>query len=199
VSAEPGQGGPGRIAVRPELVDEHLISPLHSRAMALLEELDDDVLAEGWEEARRALAPEATGNDEAERLALSLARAGYAAREAEVEAFESAGGRFERLSEAIASRTEAGENAAAARRGACLELALSEPEQRPETDSGAVSWLVPGPGAHVRHLLALRAADQLLGEGGRPPKGLERRRDVKRCWLYGLLMRCSEEGAGAGP
>ncbi len=194
MSAESAEGGParGRMAVQQELVREHLVAPLHARAMALMKELDAEALERGWEEARRALAPEVGSDEEGKRLARDLARAGYAAREAELEMLEPARAGAGWLAEQITARVENGEDGAAARRSACIELALTEPDERASPSSGAASWRVPGPGGHVRHLLALDAADELVGEGGGPPRGLDRRRDVKRCWLYGFLVRAAE-------
>jgi hypothetical protein len=166
--------------------------------MTLMKELSPDALEEGWEEARRGLAPEVGRNGEADRLARSLARAGYAAREAELESFEPARAGAAWLLEEISARAGGGEDPAAARRAACVELALTEPDERPSPDSGAASWRVPGPGAHVRHLLALDAADELVPKGKGPPRGLDRHRDVKRCWLYGFLMRSAAEEASGG-
>lgn len=196
VPGDGGRQGAGRIAVQPDLVREHLVGPIRSRALELMEERPVEALEPGWEEARRALAPEVGANEQADRLARSLARAGHAAREAELELFEPAREPMPWLALKISERVEAGREPETARREACVELALSEPEERPSPDSGAASWRIPGPGAHVRHLVALETADELIGAGGRAPTGLERRRDVKRCWLYGLLVRCAEQ---AGP
>jgi hypothetical protein len=197
VSATSEGQGPGRIAVEPELVREHVVVPLKSRTMEILEENRPEALEEGWEEARRALAPEAGHDQDAERLARALAEAGYACREAEREMFEPARAETPWLVGEIEARGELGHDSGPAWRRACIELALSEPEERPSPGSGAVSWGVPGPGAHVRHLVALEVADELIERltPGRsePPPGISRRRDVKRCFLYGFLIRCWEE------
>jgi hypothetical protein len=185
------------MAVHPELVREHLVAPLHARAMSLMKELSPEALEQGWEEARRALAPEVGRNEDADRLARSLARAGYAAREAELERFEPARGEVDWLLDEISARIDRGQDPAVARRSVCVERALTEPDARPSPESGAASWRVPGPGAHVRHLLALDAADELAPKGERPPSGVDRPRDVKRCWLYGFLMRTAAEVSDA--
>jgi hypothetical protein len=196
--APEGRQGPGgRIAVEPELVREHVVAPLKSRTMGILEGNRPEALEEGWDDARRALAPEAGHDQDAERLARALAEAGYACREAELEMFEPARSEIPWLEDEIGARTEPGQDSAGASRRACVELALTEPEERPSPDSAAVSWQVPGPGAHVRHLVALEVADELTERltPGRsdPPRGISRRRDVKRCFLYGFLVRCYEE------
>jgi hypothetical protein len=197
VSPAPEGRGPGRIAVEPELVREHVVLPLKSRAMEILEGSRPEALEEGWEEARRALAPEAGHDRDAERLARALAEAGYACRQAEREMFEPARHEIPWLEEEVDARTAAGHDSEPAWRTACIELALTEPEERPSPDSAAVSWRVPGPGAHVRHLVAFEVADELTERltpgSSEPPPGISRRRDVKRCFLYGFLVRCWEE------
>ena len=183
------------MAVKQELVREQLVAPLLARATELVEGPDPPALDAGWTQARQALAPEVGRNDDADRLARSLARAGYAAREAELEMFERAREGAGWLGEEISKREGDGEDADEARREICVGLAISEPSERPSPESGVASWRLPGPGGHVRHLVAVAAADQLLSGSGEPPVGLTRRRDVKRCWLYGLLMRAAEESS----
>lgn len=65
-------------------------------------------------------------------------------------------------------------------------LAAQEPETRPEPGE-APSWLVPGPGGHVRHYLALRALEDL---GAIPDAAVL---EHKRAWMAGFFRHCCEE------
>jgi hypothetical protein len=189
--------GAGRIAVTPELVREQLVDPIRSRVMEILERSPSRTLDEGWEEARRSLAPEAAGDEDTERLARALAQAGYATREVELEMFEPASAAVPWLDEQIGTRAHPAEDTPAARRRTCIELTLTEPDEQPAPDSGAASWRIPGPGAHVRHLVALdvaaELAEKLVPGRTQAPRGLSRPRDVKRCFLYGFFTCCCEQ------
>jgi hypothetical protein len=150
------------IGVRTEVVLETLVSDLHALAQATPQRLD--LLGHPDPRAR------------------AIAALGYAARAAELERFEAARGPMPWLAEEIARHQ--GDAAAA-----CAALADREPRRRPDPGDEAVGWLAPGPGGHVRHFLAMRAADAVIGEDAdRPPVAA-----VKRWWTYGFLMRCCEE------
>ncbi len=113
-----------------------------------------------------------------------LARAGYLARALEVERFERAREPMPWLAERFGEHRDSDWSEAAA--ALAVELAAAEPPGRPEPgDERAVSWKVPGPGGHVRHYLALRAADD--GRDGGPSL------DTKRAWLTGFLIHCIQE------
>ena len=115
----------------------------------------------------------AVAGDESRR---ALARGGYHARAVELERFEPARGEMPWLR---GDGRPAGAVAA--------ELAAREPVERPDPDDDrAVTWKVPGPGGHVRHYLALRAAAEHPGL----PLG-----DAKRAWVTGFLVRCLEQAA----
>jgi hypothetical protein len=109
------------------------------------------------EAVRRALAGGDTGPE----------ALGYHARDVERDRFAPARQPMPWLHELLAG----GDAAAVA-----AELAAAEPAGRPEPDSGAASWRVPGPGGHVRHYLALRSGDKVA-------------------WLRGYFRRCCEEAA----
>ncbi len=119
-----------RIAVRTELVREHLLE----RLLAEVERLRPGPAVEAVE---RSPSPE-------------IARHGYLTRIAETELFEAARSPMPWLAELLADRVP---------EDVSLDLAEDEPPGRPEPEDGrAASWRVPGPGGHVRHYLALVAA-----------------------------------------
>jgi hypothetical protein len=116
-----------------------------------------------------------------------LARAGYHARAVELERFEPARAPMlwltARILDGLAGGAEWSEVAA----HIAAELADREPSERPDPDSDAVSWKVPGPGGHVRHYLAVRThAEHGIGH---PAVA------AKRAWLTGFLVHCCEEAA----
>lgn len=79
--------------------------------------------------------------------------------------------------------------------GLCAGLAREETLSRPApSDAHAVSWRVPGPGGHVRHFVVAAAIAEALSDrpGAEPPVGADAG-ELKRCWTYGFLVRCSEE------
>lgn len=122
----------------------------------------------------------AAGDDRERRLA----RAGYLARGIEVERFERAREPMPWLAERTSRDGSASWSEAAGALAA--ELAETEPRERPEPqDERAVTWKVPGPGGHVRHYLALRAASDDDGDLAHL--------DAKRPWLVGFLVHCIEE------
>jgi len=108
-----------------------------------------------------------------------LARAGYHARVVETELFEPARRPLPGLAEKFFGVAEdAWPDTVADVAGG---LADREPSARPEPDDpDAISWLVPGPGGHVRHYVAVELSGSAGSEG---------KRDV----IYGLLVRCCAE------
>lgn len=77
------------------------------------------------------------------------------------------------------------------------ELAELEPAGRPAPDDGSTTtWVVPGPGGHVRHIIAMRFAT--LEAAGRLPAELADPAVLKRCWVYGFYVACCEECPSAG-
>lgn len=151
---------PGLISVRTELVLETLVGSIADEVARRIGE----PLGAGTEAAL------ATAGDEPRR---TLARAGYHARAVELE-------RFAPAREPIPWLDPTGAVAA--------ELAAGEPAERPSPDDArAVTWRVPGPGGHVRHYLALRAAADHpeLTPG-----------EAKRAWVTGFLVRCFEQRTG---
>jgi hypothetical protein len=113
-----------------------------------------------------------------------MARAGYLARAVEVERFERARASMPWLAERAALDPDASWSAAAAALAATL--AAAEPIDRPDPgDDGAVSWKVPGPGGHVRHYVALVAAERSVQPAGHLHGKLP--------WLIGFLVHCIEE------
>jgi len=115
-----------------------------------------------------------------------MARAGYLARGVEVERFARAREPMPWLAERAALDRDADWSEAAA--GLAAELAAAEPRERPDPgDDAAVTWKVPGPGGHVRHYLALRAASH--------DEGMPALLEGKRPWLIGFLVHCIEEAS----
>jgi hypothetical protein len=169
--------------VRTELVLDQLVSRVLGRAL----ELESEELSP---EAARVL----EGGPEPRRLA----RIGYACRIAETELFEPARAPMPGLEGKLEKSLTDGVERQEAVVAACQELAADEPDDKP--DPGQGSWRVPGPGGHVRHFLALAAADELAhrGSNGEPPISRELSSgEAKRCFLYGFYARCCEETAGA--
>lgn len=166
--------------VKTELVLEQLVSRVLGRALQLGESLPrraEDLLAE---------APEP----------VALARLGYAGRMAETEMFEPARRPMPWLAELLEGRPESGRRAIAT---VSRELAAEEPDEKP--DPGQGSWRVPGPGGHVRHFLALAAANEVVhgGSNGKPDATRELSAgEAKRCFLYGFYACCCE-GLDASP
>jgi hypothetical protein len=168
--------GPAVMRVRTELVLEQLVSRALSRALELraagLPPECDEVLGEGPEPKE-------------------LVRLGYASRIAETEMFEPARRPMPWLQEVLTERLGVGTEAIAE---LCRELAAEEPDEKP--DPGKGSWRVPGPGGHVRHYLALSAADELRHGRGNGEPAITRELsagEAKRCFLYGFYARCCEE------
>jgi len=171
VSADPPESS-GVVRVRTDLVLDQLVSRLLGRAL----ELD----SEGLDPMAEALLEKVPGP-------VRLARLGYASRTAETEMFEAARQPKPWLAERVTSE--------APRAELCRELAAEEPDEKP--DPGEGSWRVPGPGGHVRHFLALAAADEVVhgdlnGESARRELSAG---EAKRCFLYGFYARCCEEAA----
>jgi hypothetical protein len=166
--------------VKTELVLEQLVSRVLGRAL----ELRAKGLPPGGDEVIEA------GPEPAE-----LARIGYRSRIAETEMFEPARKPMPWLAEMLDQRTDSGAEATAE---LCRELAAEEPDDKPDPRQG--SWRVPGPGGHVRHFLALAAADELrhgTGDGERPIMRELSTGEAKRCFLYGFYARCCEEAEAA--
>jgi hypothetical protein len=172
-------GGDGRIRVRTELVHEHLVGSLLAASREPLGDPPPNELAEAAKELLDEHDPPT------DRLAAELARLGYAGRRVERERFEPARRGMPWLQALLASGTPPIDVA--------RELALAEPAGRPDPESRAASWRVPGPGGHVRHYLALASIDE------RAPDSNDRVAALERCWFLGFFLRCcEEESAGHG-
>jgi hypothetical protein len=170
--------------VRTELVLEQLVSRVLGRAL--------DLRAGG-------LRPDADQLIKAGPEPPELARLGYASRIAETEMFEPAREPMPWLRGMLGQRSESGTDAIAE---VSRELAAEEPDEKPDPRQG--SWRVPGPGGHVRHYLALAAADELRQGRGNGEPAITRELsagEAKRCFLYGFYARCCEEAEtpGRGP
>ena len=176
MSTDSASEGAGVMRVRTEVVLDQLVSKVLGRALELraasLPSGTEDLLAE---------APEPR----------ELAELGYASRIAEVEMFEPARAPLPWLKALIeGGRGETPKTVIEVSR----ELATEEPDEKPAPGQG--SWQVPGPGGHVRHYLALAAADEIV-HGDSNGKPLATRElsagEAKRCFLVGFYARCCEE------
>jgi hypothetical protein len=142
------------------------------RLMSVDARLVKDVLV--GEIVRRAEEHEKRGA--AQALADPMAALGYCVRLAEAELFEPARTPTPGLAEELEERTL---------QELCRELAAAEPPGRPDPADGAPSWRVPGPGGHVRHYVAERAAERRSPDADRA--------EAKREFMYGFFLRCCEE------
>ena len=139
-------------------------------------------------------------------LDLRLRRIGYLTRIAEADMFQPARQPMEGLADQLTERLGGAEDWAAAASELSAELAGEEPLPKPDPgDEHATSWKVPGPGGHVRHYVVAAAIAESLEDGsnghrGLLPVGIDDPGELKRCWMYGFLVRCCEEAlAPAGP
>jgi hypothetical protein len=100
----------------------------------------------------------------------------------------------EELAERLRARCCPHGEALAAAAELSAELARAEPEGKPDVaDAGAMTWRIPGPGGHVRHLVALATIDRLLAELPDPDRPALEREQLRRLWLHGFFLRCSDE------
>jgi hypothetical protein len=174
VSADPRK----LIAVRPEVVMTTMVEDLHAAALERAAEPLPVAVEAALAEAVQAVAQPA---EPALGPALHLARLGYVTRALEVERYVPARRPMPWLADTLRKRGGTGAAALSA------ELAGAEPTERPApNDPHAVSWRVPGPGGHVRHFLALRAAQDP------PATGLDEA-TAKRLWLSGFVLACCRE------
>lgn len=151
------------MSVRSEVVRETIVNTICERARARVGDPLHPLVTAALEAAER----------------VDLARAGYHTRVVETELFEPARRPLPGLAEELSGAADDrwAETVADVAGG----LADREPSARPEPDDpDAVTWRVPGPGGHVRHLVAVELAG---------PAGADGRRDV----TYGLLVRCCAE------
>ena len=187
------------MAVRAELVREQLVAGVHAAVLERLAgrpggfDLPEESLARALERVigvERAVA----ASPPAAAMARELATMGYLSRIVEREMFAPARSPVEWLGQAVAERGRASPEGVEA---LCAELASGEPLSRPDPGGGAPSWRIPGPGGHVRHYLALEAIANRCAirpnGSSRLPTGIESRGELKRCWLYGFLLRCCAE------
>jgi hypothetical protein len=158
-----------------------------SRLMSVDSRLVKDVLVR--ELLRRAEGHAANDAPGAARQVLDseLALVGYCARVAETELFEPARAPTPGLADEL-EELGGGENWLEAASKVSRRLAAEEPSGRPDPgDANAASWRVPGPGGHVRHYVALLAAESRAPDAD-PAQ-------CKSAFMYGFFFRCCEEVA----
>jgi len=200
---------PGVMSVRADLVREHLVAQLHEQAaQGYPGDVAEPIATELKRPLERLRGPAAASALPAATLALAeeLARLGYLGRGAETELFPQAAAPIPWLSDRLAeldatpkAKVPWPEIAAL-----CAELAGEEPDVRPDPGEDAPpSWRIPGPGGHVRHYLAVGTAAERgpKNREGHPrlPEGIYEIGELKRCWLYGFLIRCCEDNIPPAP
>ncbi len=138
-------------------------------------------------------------------LDLRLRRIGYLTRLVEADLFDPARQPMEGLADELTRRLAELEDWPTAASALSAGLAGEEPLPKPDpADERATSWKVPGPGGHVRHYVVAAAIADALdgdqnGQGGLPDR-IDDPAELKRCWMYGFLVRCCEEAlAPASP
>ncbi|HWC87920.1 MAG TPA: hypothetical protein VG388_15410 [Solirubrobacteraceae bacterium] len=136
-------------------------------------------------------------------LDLRMRRIGYLSRIVESEMFEPARHPVENLAEDMTQRLAVTGDWSAAAAALSVALAREEPLPKPQpTDERATSWKIPGPGGHVRHFIVAAAiAECMSGDmngDGALPEGVDDAAELKRCWMYGFLVRCCEEASPPG-
>ncbi len=190
------------MAVKADLVREHLVAGLVSDAERRYPGDPPEPLAAAMARALELVAGSegaAAAPPETLKLAEALARLGYLGRLAETEMLEPARSPIEWLAERLEQAAGEGDSAAEAIVTVSRELALAEPEERPDPESGAPSWRIPGPGGHVRHYAALEAMSRRapMDSGGNPRlgQGIRSPAELKRCWMLGFFLRCCDEAA----
>ncbi|MGH2900884.1 MAG: hypothetical protein ACRDMZ_19570 [Solirubrobacteraceae bacterium] len=175
------------IAVDSGLVGKTIVEAVYTRVQERPAPAPADPVGAALDDADIAFA----ANDEA-RLEMSLRRAGYLARGVEAEMFEPAKQPAMWLVARLQEQLARTGDMAAALVAACSELARSEPVAKPRPDDpAAATWRVPGPGGHVRHLLARRTIEDLLQGRDRPVNGEPA--DLKIPWVYGFFIAACEE------
>lgn len=199
-------GEPGVMKVRADLVREHLVAQLHEEAiLRYSDEVAEPVAAELKLPLDRTGGLERASGLPADTLELAaeLARLGYQGRVAEIELFPHAAAPIDWLAKRLdeLEPTAAGQPPWPGIAALCGELAGEEPDARPDPGPTAPpSWRIPGPGGHVRHYLAVGAAADRgpKDREGNPrlPEGIYEIGELKRCWMYGFLLRCCEETRG---
>jgi hypothetical protein len=158
------------MTVRSDVVKQFMVDPIVAEALAD----GDGAISDTAEQALASIG--ATTPHAAE-----LARAGYLSRLAETARFERA---RNITSELVARLSESGGSPEAIV-ALSLELAAREPAGRPDpADEDWTSWRIAGPGAHVRHYVAVECAARIAGG----PSD-----ELKRAWMYGFYVRCCEE------
>ena len=188
---------PSRIAVRMELVQEFVIDRIfdavEDRDPGAVPEAIAPALAAPLEAGLGGECPTAGADLAATEVAATLARKGYLTRVVETELFEVARGATPGFADALRERSLAArESWLETVVAVSADLARREPAERPDPgDERTLTWNVPGPGGHVRHYLAIRAARIA------PDAPALEEADRKRCWVYGFYVRCCEESLPA--
>jgi hypothetical protein len=178
---------PGVVAVDAGLVAKTLVDAVCNRVSDRPD--PEPVGAAG--EALEDLELEFVSKDEG-RVEMQLRRAGYLARDVEIELFDPAKSPPAWLEPRLRERLATDGDWTATIRSVCAELARAEPVGKPHPDDpAATTWRIPGPGGHVRHYVARRSIEEHLQGRDRPFNGDPA--DLKIPWTYGFLVRACEE------
>lgn len=177
---------PGVVAVDSGLVGKTLVEAVFARVQGLPDPTPPEPIAAALDDPLLSFVHAAEG-----RIEMRMRRAGYLARVVEAELFDPAKRPATWLAPLLRERTaEAG--TADAVRDVCAALASAEPVAKPHPeDPAATTWRVPGPGGHVRHYVARRTIEEFLQ--GRTTRFEGDPADLKTAWVYGFLVRASEE------
>jgi hypothetical protein len=177
----------GHIAVDSGLVGKTIVEAIFARVQQRPSPEPPDPAGAALHDANITFAAKDEG-----RIEMQMRRAGYLARDVEVELFEPAQKPalwlVARLQEQLAQTGDM----EAALTATCAELARAEPVAKPDPDDpAAATWRVPGPGGHVRHFVARRTIEEVLQGRDRPLNGEPA--DLKIPWVYGFFIGACEE------
>lgn len=195
------EAGGRLMSVKADLVREHLVGQVYAEVMERYPgEIPEPLAVEMRRALERVGGPEqgVTAPPETIEIAGDLARIGYLSRVAEAEMFEPAREAPSWLADMLRERrSDEGASWQEAAVAVSRELALAEPDERPDPGGEHPSWRVAGPGGHVRHYVALEAAAERCPKDAeanpRLPERIYKAGDLKRCWMFGFFLRCCEE------
>ena len=178
---------PGVVAVDAGLVGKTIVEAVYTRVSARPAPTPTGPIGDALEDLPLSLVSKEEGAVE-----MKLRRAGYLAREVEIELFDPAKEPAAWLATRLRERYAIDGDWAAAVTSLCAELARAEPVGKPHPDDpAATTWKVPGPGGHVRHYVARRSIEEHLQGRDRPFDGDPA--DLKIPWAYGLFVHACGE------
>jgi len=178
---------PGVVAVDAGLVAKTLVDAVYSRVADRPPPAPRGPAGEALDDLDLEFVSKQEGSVE-----MKLRRAGYLARDVEVELFEPARQPAAWLATRLRERHATDGDWTAAVLGLCAELARAEPVGKPHPDDpAATTWKIGGPGGHVRHYVARRSIEEHLQGRSRPFDGDPA--ELKIPWAYGFFVHACEE------